>query len=160
MRRRAISAIGGHVLMRRSLSSSASSPGGTCDTLIVGGGVMGSSLAFHLAALRGTGEGIVVIERDSTYRAASAAPSASGIRQQFSLLENVQMSLYGIKFLKSAAAPERLAVDGDSEQLDMQFQERGYLFLASSTGHGTLLSNHKVQRAAGADWMALGPHAN
>ena len=81
--------------MKTSLRRFFSLKGGHCDTLIVGGGVMGSSLAFHLASLRGTGEGIVVVERDSSYQRASATLSAGGIRQQFSLRENVQMSLDG-----------------------------------------------------------------
>ncbi len=117
---------------------------------------MGSSLAYHLAAARGTGEGIVVVERDSSYKAASAVLSAGGIRQQFSLRENVQMSLYGVDFLKRAG--ELLAADGDLEPVDVQFQERGYLFLASAAGHETLLRNHATQVAAGAHWMQiLGP---
>ena len=41
---------------------------------------MGSSLAFHLAALRRTGEGIVVVERDSSYQRASSTLSAGGLR--------------------------------------------------------------------------------
>ena len=124
-----------------------------CDTLIIGGGVMGSSLAYHLAAARGTGEGIVVIERDSSYKVASAMLSAGGIRQQFSLRENVQMSMYGIDFLKRAA--ELLAVDDDAEPVDVQFQERGYLFLASAAGHETLCRNHATQVGAGAHWIEL-----
>ena len=114
---------------------------------------MGSSLAYHLAAARGTGEGIVVIERDSSYKVASAMLSAGGIRQQFSLRENVQMSMYGIDFLKRSAA--LLAVDDDAEPVDVQFQERGYLFLASAAGHETLRRNHATQVGAGAHWIEL-----
>lgn len=36
------------------------------DTVIIGGGVMGSSVAYHLSKIRGTGKGIVVVERDPT----------------------------------------------------------------------------------------------
>ena len=94
-------------MLRSRLRCFSSSSGRAVDTLVVGGGVMGSSLALHLASLRGTGEGITVVERDPTYQTASATLSAGGIRQQFSLLENVQMSLYGVEFLRHAA--ERLA---------------------------------------------------
>ena len=140
-------------MLRSRLRCFSSSSGRAVDTLVVGGGVMGSSLALHLASLRGTGEGITVVERDPTYQTASATLSAGGIRQQFSLLENVQMSLYGVDFLRNAAT--RLAVDG-AESVDVQFQERGYLFLASEgAGHETLLRNHATQKAAGVDWMQI-----
>ena len=54
---------------------------------------MGSSLAYHLASMRNTGSGIVVVEKDSSYKTASATLSAGGVRQQFSLRENVLRSL-------------------------------------------------------------------
>jgi glycine/D-amino acid oxidase-like deaminating enzyme len=38
------------------------------DTVIIGGGVMGSSVAYHLSKLRGSGRGIVVLERDPSVR--------------------------------------------------------------------------------------------
>ena len=77
----------------------------------------------------------MVVERDSSYKTASATLSAGGLRQQFSLLENVQMSLYGLEFVRGA--PELLEVEG-AEPVDLQFQERGYLFLASEAGRATL----------------------
>ena len=124
------------------------------DTLIIGGGVVGSSIAYHLAAMRGTGEGIVVVERDKSYRKASAMLSAGGIRQQFSLRENIDMSLYGVEFLKNAA--KLLTLGDDDDDIDVQFQEHGYLFLATTpAGHETLLRNHATQKAAGCYWMQV-----
>jgi hypothetical protein len=43
----------------------------------------------------------------------------------------------------------------DDEVPDVQFQERGYLYLASQQGVEMLLSNHKTQKECGCDWMAL-----
>ena len=58
------------------------------------------------------------------------------------------MSMYGAEFVK--AAPRLLAVDGEEEEkeeeVNLQFKERGYLFLASSKGEATLLANHQTQR--------------
>lgn len=80
------------------------------DVVIVGGGVMGSSVAYHLSklALAGTDNrhgrqplSIAVIEKDKKYLTASAMLSAGGLRQQFSAAENTQMSMYGAEFLKS-----------------------------------------------------------
>eukprot|EP00957_Ditylum_brightwellii_P203240 15333842-Ditylum_brightwellii.AAC.1 len=51
------------------------------DVLIIGGGPMGLSTAYHLATLRSSGKGITILERDPTYKRASATLSAGGIRQ-------------------------------------------------------------------------------
>ena len=47
---------------------------------------------------------IAVIERDKTYQSCSAMLSAGGIRQQFSVPENIEMSKYGAEFLKNMDA--------------------------------------------------------
>ena len=51
---------------------------------IVGGGAMGSSIAYHLKSDPNFTGRVVVIERDPSYARASSALSASSIRQQFS----------------------------------------------------------------------------
>src|SRR4029434_8109140 len=105
--------------------------------VIVGGGVMGSSLAYHLKSDRNfTGE-VVVIERDSTYARASSALSASSIRQQFSTPLNIHLSRFGIGFLRQAR--ELLGVD-------LGVKEPGYLFLASAAGEAVLRANHAIQK--------------
>ena len=70
------------------------------QVVIVGGGVIGSAVAYFLRASDPTVE-VVVIERDPTYARASSALSAASIRQQYSTPLSVQMSLYGIDFLRS-----------------------------------------------------------
>jgi FAD-dependent oxidoreductase domain-containing protein 1 len=123
--------------------------------VIVGGGAIGSSSAYHLATHpRFAGE-ITVVERDPSYARASSMLSASGIRQQFSTPVSVRMSQYGLAFIRDAA--RALAVDGDSPLL--AFKEHGYLFLASETGAPTLRENVAVQRAEGADIALLDPPA-
>jgi len=54
------------------------------DTLIIGGGPIGLSAAYHLATqyCNNDGSGITILERDPTYSRSSATLSAGGIRQQ------------------------------------------------------------------------------
>ncbi len=121
--------------------------------LIVGGGVIGSSAAFFLASHpRFSGE-VVVIERDPTYRTASSALSASAIRQQFSTAINIELSRFGVEFLRRAG--EHLAADDD--QPDVGLREPGYLFLATPAGLPVLEQNHRLQRDHRVDVTLLGP---
>src|ERR1700758_3160221 len=73
-----------------------------CDVAIVGGGVMGSSIAYHLKSDPGFAGDVVVVERAPTYARASSALSASSIRQQFSTPLNIHLSRHGIGFLRQA----------------------------------------------------------
>ena len=125
------------------------------DVVIVGGSVMGSATALFLAADPAFRGRILVVERDPTYRAASAALSWGGLRQQFSTPENIAMSLFALAFVREAA--RWLAVDG--EVPDLSFREQGYLFLATADGLPVLRDNVARQREAGADVHLLAPDA-
>lgn len=120
----------------------------TCDYLVMGGGPVGLSTALHLA-MNGA-KNIIVVEKDSSYRNCSAMLSAGGIRQQFSVPENIKMSLYGIDFIKNI---DRLKVN--EETPDVQFHEIGYLFLANEKNRSTLEKNHQTQLDNGVTWMKL-----
>jgi len=127
----------------------------TQKVVIVGGGVIGSALAYFLATHpRFRGE-VTVVERDPTYAQASSALSASSIRQQFSAPVNIAISQFGIGFLRHIK--QHLAVDGDVP--DIGLTERGYLYLATEAGAATLRENHAIQRAQGVDVALLEPAA-
>jgi len=135
------------------------------DILIIGGGVVGSAIAYFLAAAEGErlgpggggGSGrplrIAVVERDPTYERSSTALSVGGIRQQFSTPENILLSRFTAQFVRRA--PELLAVDG--ERPDLGFVEAGYLFLATEAGAPILHRNHALQRELGAEVAILSP---
>nr|WP_222859086.1 FAD-dependent oxidoreductase [Paraburkholderia phenoliruptrix] len=122
--------------------------------VIVGGGVIGSSIAYFLRA-SDPSVSVTVIERDPTYAKSSSALSAASIRQQFSTPLSVQMSLYGIEFLRNIG--ELLEVDGNRPSIDLH--EGGYLFLATPAGDATLRENHALQKSLGADINLLDQQA-
>ncbi|CAB3728173.1 NAD(P)/FAD-dependent oxidoreductase [Paraburkholderia rhynchosiae] len=116
------------------------------QVVIVGGGVIGSSIAYFLRASDPT-VSVTVIERDPSYAKSSSALSAASIRQQFSTPLSIQMSLYGIQFLRNIG--DLLEVDGNKPSIDLH--EGGYLFLATPAGDATLRENHALQKSLGAD---------
>ncbi|XP_033717716.1 FAD-dependent oxidoreductase domain-containing protein 1 isoform X2 [Tursiops truncatus] len=126
------------------------------DVVIVGGGVLGLSVAYWLKRLekRQGAIRVLVVERDHTYSQASTVLSVGGIRQQFSLPENIQLSLFSVEFLRNIN--EYLAVV-DDPPLDLQFNPSGYLFLASEEGATIMENNVKVQRQEGAKVCLMSP---
>src|SRR5882762_5421473 len=114
--------------------------------VVIGGGVMGSALAYWLTRLEPS-ISVTVIERDPSYERASSALSAASIRQQFSTPVNIRVSQASIAFLRNAAT--ELAV-GD-ETPNIMLREAGYLYLAGPGGAAELAQAHAVQTACGAD---------
>ena len=127
----------------------------TADVVICGGGAIGSSVAYHLAADPGFRGKVIVVEKDPTYRYAASALSAASIRQQYSTAVNIRISLYGIGFLRDIG--RHLAVDGEAPAIDLH--EGGYLYLASGQGAPVLEANQKLQAAEGADIALYDPAA-
>lgn len=120
---------------------------------IVGGGAIGSAVAYFLADNPAFQGEIVVIERDPGYRFASSALSASSIRQQFSTPVNVELSRFGIGFLRSIA--DRMAVEGDRPSLSLI--ERGYLITAAEASAPTMREVHAIQQELGVPSALLTP---
>ena len=128
-------------------------PAMTRRIVILGGGVMGSSLAFWLTREPGLAGEVVVVERDPAYRTASSALSASGIRQQFTQPVNIAMSRFGVAFLRD------LAAHLGAHASDVGLTEGGYLYLATAGGRAGLEAANALQRAHGADVALLEPEA-
>jgi len=117
------------------------------DMIVIGGGAIGCSVAFWLMQRVTEGFKILVVERDPQYTYASTTMSVGGLRQQFSLPENIEMSLFGADFLRNAS---RILHCEDVYTPDVNFQPHGYLFLASEEGVETMRENHYVQIECGA----------
>ncbi|CAL8268153.1 unnamed protein product [Merluccius merluccius] len=126
------------------------------DIVVVGGGVVGWSIAYWLKKKERVRAGVkvIVVEKDPTYSQASTVLSAGGIRQQFSLRENIQLSLASADFMRNIN--EHLGVL-DQDPVDLQFNHSGYLFLASEGLAHIMEDNYSIQRAAGANVSLLSP---
>jgi sarcosine oxidase subunit beta len=111
----------------------------TAEIAILGGGIVGSSIAYHLTQA-GCND-ILVIERESSQGKGSTGKSMGGVRAQFSTPVNIQMSLYSIPFY--AAFEDRLGQPCD-------YRPQGYLFCATSDNHlAYLRANQGKQIALG-----------
>src|SRR5215813_11474274 len=70
--------------------------------LTVGGGIVGSCIAYHLA-LAGAAAAVTVVEPDPSYKFAATPRAVGAIRLQHSLREDVEMSLYGAQVYSAFA---------------------------------------------------------
>lgn len=94
--------------------------------IVIGGSIMGSSFAYHMAKA-GHADALRVIEPDPAYEFAAAPRSAGGVRLMHGLAENVEMSKYGQEVYRNFA--EIMDVNGEPGQFP--FREGGYLYLVS-----------------------------
>ena len=120
------------------------------DVVIVGGAVIGSSIAYFLTHDLAFGGTVAVIERDPTYARAATTLSAGSIRQQFSTPENIRMSRFALSFFRELETRFGAGTD-------IGFRPGGYLLLAPSSGRAALAANCALQGAEGADVALLEP---
>lgn len=119
------------------------------DIVIVGGAVVGSSIAYFLKR-DGFKGSVVVVEKDPSYQYCATGRSLASIRQQFTTPENIRLSQFGVGFfkgIKQEFGPEA----------DVSFRERGYLIMATPEGRAILEENVKLQQSMGADTLLLEP---
>jgi len=111
----------------------------TAEVVIVGGGVVGASVAYHLAA-RGCRD-VLVLERGAGPGAGSTGRATGGFRAQFATEVCVRLSLL---------AREKLLAFRDELGVDAGYRPCGYLFLARSGAVlAELLAAQALQRACG-----------
>jgi len=121
--------------------------------VIIGGGVIGSSTAYHLAKA-GHAADVVVVEPDPTYEFAASPRATGGIRQLFTVPENIRMAQYGHEVYGQFET--LMAVDG--EPAPINFHREGYLWLGSGKADvDSLMANWRVQTAHGARIELLDP---
>ena len=124
----------------------------TADVVIIGGGVIGSSIAYHLLT-DGLDGMVFVLERDPTYEHSSTALSVGGIRQQFGTKVNLDITRYSVPFYEKF--DEFMEADGESPYAD--FRQRGYLFLGRKEKWSVMKRLYEFQRSQGLDVHLLKP---
>lgn len=109
----------------------------TADVVIIGAGIVGSSIAYHLSEQGCTN--VVVLERETQQGKGSTGKSMGGVRAQFATAVNIQMSLYSIPFF--AAFEEIVGAPAG-------YRAQGYLFVATRDSHLAYLRNN-LERQGG-----------
>jgi len=119
----------------------------TADVVIIGGGVMGTSTAYHLAK-KGVKD-VVLVEKEPFFGIMSTGQCAGGIRHQFSSEINIRFSIESIRMLERF--PEEMGQD-----VDLRFV--GYLFLLTDEGDLTAFrKNVQLQHSLGVMTQWLRP---
>jgi sarcosine oxidase subunit beta len=119
----------------------------TADVVIIGSGIVGSSVAYHLTQQGCTN--VLVIEREAHQGKGSTGKSMGGVRAQFSTPVNIQMSKYSIDFFSKF---------DDVVGHPADYRAHGYLFCATNEKHlAYLKGNRERQNALGVtnvEWVS------
>lgn len=117
----------------------------TADVVVIGGGIVGASIAYHLA--EAGCRDVLVIEREAHQGKGSTGKSMGGVRAQFSTPVNILMSLYSIDFFSRFEEATGYPAD---------YRPHGYLFVATSERHlDYLKANRERQMRLGLKQVEL-----
>ena len=109
----------------------------TADVVLIGGGIVGSSIAYHLVAAGC--KNVLAMERETAQGKGSTGKSMGGVRAQFSTPVNIQMSLYSIPFFRDFE---------DALGHPSGYRAQGYLFVAASSTHLNYLRANLTRQVA------------
>jgi sarcosine oxidase subunit beta len=105
------------------------------EIVIIGGGVVGASVAYHLTE-RGAKD-VLILERETAQGLGSTGKATGGVRAQFETEINIRMSLYSLGFF-------------NDWEFDCQYEPRGYLFFATDARQFEYLRrNVETQKSLG-----------
>ncbi len=117
----------------------------TADIVIIGGGVMGASAAYHLAK-RGM-KNIVLLEKEDLFGTGATGRCAGGVRYQFSTEINIKLSLESLPLI------ERFK---DEIGQDVSYRQCGYLLVATNEKDAHLFKlNVQLQNQLGVQTQLL-----
>src|SRR6267378_328134 len=109
------------------------------DLIIIGGGIIGGSVLYHLSQLGYPGR-VLVLEREDALSKGSTALSAGGFRNIWTTPINMRLTSWSIERLKRFA---------DELQFPIGFDQRGYLFCQYA-------ENFENAKRYGAEWTRNG----
>lgn len=107
----------------------------TADVVIIGAGIVGSSIAFHLT--QAGCRNVLVIERETRQGLGSTGKSMGGVRAQFATDANIRMSLYSIPFF---------ARFEEATGHPSGYKPHGYLFMATNEWHMNYLRKNTARQ--------------
>jgi sarcosine oxidase, subunit beta len=119
----------------------------TADVVVVGGGAVGASAAYHLAA--GGAGSVLLLERADALGTGSTGACAGGFRHQFGSKVNISLSLASIPMITGFAQEHGIPLDVDQD---------GYLFMVRDDGLWRgFLASVQLQRSMGVEVQVLSP---
>jgi len=123
------------------------------DLVIIGGAMIGSSIAWWTARNPDFQGRILVIDRDLSFEYASTTHTNSCIRQQFGSEINIRISQFGVEFIRQFQD-----VMDDPEAPAIRLQNFGYLYLADTPAFAQVLAaNQRLQSSLGAGTRMMTP---
>jgi len=118
----------------------------SADVVIIGGGVIGTSIAYHLSQKKA---GKIILLEKGQLGEGSTSRSAGGIRTQFTTEINIRFSLESLKTFEAF---------GEEFGVDPEFRRIGYLFLATTDLEMEIFKgNVELQRRFGIPVELLNP---
>jgi FAD-dependent oxidoreductase domain-containing protein 1 len=122
------------------------------DVVLIGGGIIGASIAYHLRQDGFTGR-ILVIERDTTYARAATPMSLGGVRQLYGVPCNIRLARYSLQFYERFDE----VMSGGWGRAQAHFHQRGYLLLLDDQNREDWFRRYEVQRQLGVEVEMLPP---